>query len=248
VVVAGLAALGACGDDGEPEAATTTEAPTTTGDTTTSTPSVRTSTTGGSATTELPGEDSDIGPAEGEILGVVGVAHDDVLNVRDGPGTANDVIATLAPLADDVEATGRHRYLAGPPGSFWWEVSVDGSVGWANAAFLAWLGATDDATAGVVARLGGRPTADTMEQLGRIVAESQASTDDPESAITLTVAPTVGDLGEVTFDVVGLADDSVLGVRVHVFGDPSGGAGFVLDTVELTVLCGRGADDDGLCV
>jgi hypothetical protein len=87
-----------------------------------------------------------------------------------------------------------------------------------------------------------------MEQLGQIVAASQASTDDPESRITLTVAPTVGDLGEVTFDVVGLADDSVLGVRLHVFGDPSGGAGFVLDTVELTVLCGRGGGGDGLCV
>ena len=47
-------------------------------------------------------------------------------------------------LIERVEATGRHRYLAGPPGSFWWEVRVDGIVGWVNARFLAWLGATDD--------------------------------------------------------------------------------------------------------
>jgi hypothetical protein len=58
--------------------------------------------------------------------------------------------------------------------------------------------------------------------------------------------PHVGDLGEVTVDVVGLADDSILGWRLHVFAQPEG-ATFHVRTVEQTVLCARGADA-GLCV
>src|SRR5687767_1075984 len=92
LALGGLLALGACGDD-DPGAAATTEGPTSTGDTTTS--GLEQTTTGDSATTELAGEPSDIGPAEGDVLGVVGVAHDDVLNVRSGPGAAQKVIATL---------------------------------------------------------------------------------------------------------------------------------------------------------
>jgi hypothetical protein len=61
------------------------------------------------------------------------------------------------------------------------------------------------------------------------------------------VAPSVGDLGEVTYDVIGLGDDAVRGLRLHVFGQPID-EGFSLKTVEMTALCGRGADDDGGCI
>ena len=47
-------------------------------------------------TVPLPGEASDFGPAEGAVLAVVGVDHDDVLNVRDVP--AGEIIATLGLL------------------------------------------------------------------------------------------------------------------------------------------------------
>ena len=57
----------------------------------------------------------------------------------------------------------------------------------------------------------------------------------------------VGDLGEVTYDVIGFPDDSVTGVRLHVFGEPSGN-GFVLRTVESTTLCARGATGGRLCL
>jgi hypothetical protein len=75
------------------------------------------------------------------------------------------------------------------------------------------------------------------------------SSDDPPSRIVMSVAPTVGDLGEVTYDVVGLGDDALGGVRLHVFGDPAeGGEGFVLSNVERTFICSRGVTDDGFCV
>jgi hypothetical protein len=78
------------------------------------------------------------------------------------------------------------------------------------------------------------------------MAEAVASTD-PPSEIVLVVAPTVGDLGEVTYDVIGLGDDAVRGLRVHVFGTPITEA-FTLRTVEETTLCGRGVDAEGRCV
>jgi hypothetical protein len=72
------------------------------------------------------------------------------------------------------------------------------------------------------------------------------ASEEPESDIVLTSAPDVGDLGEVTYDVVGLGDDAVRGVRLHVFGQPVDEA-FTLHTVEMTALCGRG-EDQGACV
>ncbi len=253
LALAGLLVVAACGDDDDTVTAPTT-APTTattTAPLTTAGPTsiADASTKAGGEASELPGEPSDTGPADGDVLGVVGVSHDDVLNVRALPGNGQRVVATLSPVAGSVEATGRHRSLAGPPGSLWWEIRADGAAGWVNARFLAWLGETNDATAEILTLLGGRPTAGTMEQLGRTVAKSQAAPDDEvESRITLTVAPTAGDLGEVTYDVVGFPDDSVTGVRLHVFGEPSGNGGFVLRTVESTTLCARGATVTRLCL
>ena len=63
----------------------------------------------------------------------------------------------------------------------------------------------------------------------------------------VTVAPSVGDLGEVTYDVIGLGDDSVRGYRLHVFGEGLGaGGGFYLKSVEARVLCARGVTAGGL--
>jgi len=58
----------------------------------------------------------------------------------------------------------------------------------------------------------------------------------------------VGDLGDTTYDVIGLGDDAQLGWRLHVFGTPSeSGEGFFLKSIERTLLCGRGVSD-GFCV
>jgi len=219
-----------------PDTTTTTAVP----DTTTTTTTIAAETT-----TTLPGELIDLFWREGDVLGVVGVAYDDVLNVRKGPGVSYDIVATLDPLADHVVTTGQSRMITQ---SIWTEVEVGGATGWVNVAYLAYLGGTFDATADTVAMIGETPGAETMVDLGTIVADAYASSD-PNSEIVVSVAPTVGDLGEITYDVIGLGDDALFGVRLHVFGAPdAGGEGFTLDSVELTPFCGRGVSADGFCL
>lgn len=253
--------LAACGDSDDPAApTTTTEAPdasTTTSVTTSATSSSSTSAPVGSteppttttppvSSTVLAGEPIEIGPQPGDILAVVGVEHDDVLNVRAGPGADQEIIATMTPTQDDAVSRGKARLL---PGSIWFELDTAGVTGWVNSRFVGYLGATDDATAELTAANGGAlPEAETMLQLGQEVAALVASTD-PPSRITQTVASSVGDLGEIVMDVVGIGDDAVLGFRLHVFAFPPEVADgpFTVKSVERTVLCGRGVSD-GLCV
>ena len=190
---------------------------------------------------ELAGEPFDVHPPRGAVLGVVGVAHDDVLNVRESPGMTG-IVAALAPTADGVVSEGEGRLL---PSSIWWKVTADGATGWVNARYLAYLGPAGDLTYAVVGDHGVYPTGATMEGLGLTVAEMLAS-DDPPSTIVMSVAPTVGDLGEVTYDVIGLGDDAQAGWRLHVFGTPEDG-GFTLKGLEATALCARGLNGDA-CV
>jgi hypothetical protein len=212
---------------------TVTEVPTTTEATTTTSTG-----TGG-----LPGEPIDFGPAAGDVLAVIGVAHDDVLNLRSAPGADQEILAGIPPLHSGLIALGHTREM---PRSFWIEVEYSGGTGWVNMSFVGYLGDTFDATSAIVDELGGLPSAATMLELGEIVARTLAS-DEPPSQLVVTVAPTDGDPGEATFDVIGLGDDAVRGLRAHVFGSQDSG-GYVLDTVEVTSLCGRGASDDGACI
>lgn len=241
-----LGSAAACGDDDDVSADSTTSSETTeaTG-TTDGTTTSSSSTTGSVDPGDLPGERIELFPHEGAELAVVGVAADDILNVRAGPGVDFDVVAELDPLATGVTATGHNRSLDG--GGIWAEVETDGETGWANVAFLSHLGSVDDITTEIAPTPADRPDAETMLELGTIVAEMQAS-EEPESRIVVVDGPTVGDLGEITVDVIGLGDDALGGVRLHVFGEPDpGGEGFTLRSVERTLLCTRGVSD-GLCV
>ena len=243
----------ACSSDSEPaetagtappptQATTATTTATTVAPTTSSEP-LPTATTSAVTTTTLPGEPFDLFvPQDGEVLSVVAVAHDDVLNIREGPGVGFDIVGTLAPTADDVVGTGLGRRL---DNSIWWQVMAFGTTGWVNSSFVSRTGQVVDLTFEAVDSLGAIPTATTMEELGLITAESLASVD-PASDIVMSVAPTVGDLGEVTFDIVGFGDDSVSGYRLHIFADVTDD-GFSLSSVEATVLCTRGVSPDGLC-
>ena len=85
-------------------------------------------------------------------------------------------MTTLGPLAADAVATGRAQSFGS---AVWFEVTVSGATGWANAAYLAYLGSTTDTTAEYIALLGGAPTAASMLELGGIVAATAASVDDP---------------------------------------------------------------------
>ncbi len=185
------------------------------------------------------------GPRDGDRVAVVGVAFDDSLNVRSGPGVGYGVVKTLPPAATDIAVTGGAQLF---PFSLWYEIDNSGVIGWVNASYIALLGATDDAASEVVAIHGSTPTADTMLGLGAVVAECFLS-EEPGSWIVVTVAPSAGDLGEVTYDVGGLEDDAIGGYRLHVFGQQDDGSGpFSLHSVERTTLCLRGVTDDGLCV
>ena len=224
---------------------TTTSSATTSSATTSSTTAPTSGTSGTTATTGLPGDPFDGFAREGDILAVIGVASDDKLNLRQAPGTDQPLLTRLDPLEDDLTATGRARALSR---SIWYEVSTDdGITGWANSSFLGFLATVDDATAEFVAG-GDLPVTETMRQMGELVAERYASTD-PPSRVVQSVAPTRGDLHEITYDVVGIGDDSVAGYRLHVFAVSNGDSdeGFTLTSIERWTFCWRGVSGEA-CV
>ena len=112
----------------------------------------------------------------------------------------------------------------------------------------AFVGGTDDITWQIVEHLGEIPSTETMVDLGLLVAHVLAP-DEGEGPqhISIVDGPTVGDLGEIAVEVVGLADDSVLGYRLRVFAHPVESGGFALKSVERTLLCRRGVSG-GLCL
>ncbi len=196
-----------------------------------------------SSTTSLIGGPIDFGPQSGDVLAVVGVSYDDMLNLRTGPGPGQQVLDTIDPTYTTLLAQGETWDTSE---AFWIKVDYEGTAGWVHFGFVAYLGYTEDVTATVVADLGAYPVAGTMEELGLLVSEVFESVD-PPSRIVMTAEPTFGDLGEVTYDVIGLGDDAEYGVRLHVFGEATAD-GFALKAVELTSLCGRGVSDERLCV
>jgi uncharacterized membrane protein len=64
------------------------------------------------------------------LFRVTGVATDDVLNVRAGPGAAHPVVATLAPDAAPVEVVARH------PETGWLLVNAEDRAGYASPLYL----------------------------------------------------------------------------------------------------------------
>ena len=66
-------------------------------------------------------------------LSVFSVAADDVLNVRSGPGTNNNIVTTLAPDAVGIAPTGEEEFVGSER---WWEIQSDGDRGWVNSRFL----------------------------------------------------------------------------------------------------------------
>jgi len=174
---------------------------------------------------------------------VIGVAHDDVLNLRAGPGVGAEIVGEIPPTFDDLVAQGNTREL---PRSFWIEVDYEGASGWVNLSYVGYQGGVDDRTAHVVDELGGTPTNATMTGLAEEVAAVFTQEDEPGSTVVQVTPVSEGDLHEVTYDVIGLADDSVRGLRLHVFAEEVTGE-FQLRTVEILLICGRGVDGD-LCV
>ena len=171
------------------------------------------------------------------------------------PVTALRVDApSLPPLAAGIASTGRARSLG--VRAAWLEVTLDGEVGWLPLLNLLYVGGTEDATERFVDLIGRVPIAPSMLELGQLVGESIAPTDfEVPTRIVAATEPFEGATGEVTIDVLDLADDSVGGQRLHIVGRAlldaettgSAPAGYELVMVEATALCRRGPAADGLC-
>ena len=93
------------------------------------------------------------------MIAVIGVRFDDVLNLREKPGTDQTILKGLAPTYDNMVAQGETWQM---PSSFWYKVDADGTVGWVSARFVAYLGNVTDDTSRIVGILGEIPTAETM--------------------------------------------------------------------------------------
>ena len=194
----------------------------------------------------LPGTPAAFGPAEGTRLGVIGVNHDDWLNLREVPN--GTIVATLlirignsasegpSLLVQEPEAvghvatldiagliaTGRTRDLAT---STWHEIHAGPVVGWASSNFLAPLAtqAERDATQRVADAAGEVLETATLTELAGLVAAQFASTSDPQSRVRTVAPPSVFEgVAEVTIDVVGQPDDSVRGYRLAIAADAAG--------------------------
>ncbi len=190
---------------------------------------------------ELPGVSFDFSPAEGSSVSVVGVAADDVLNVRRLPDATSEIVAELEPTGETV-LTARKRDLTT---SIWYEVETASGVGWANAVYLAPTGGTRDATNEFTDLLGGLPTADStealIEQFQQLLVAFGEGQEGPPMTATVIDGPTEGDLDQVTIDLLGYADDSVRGDRLMVFIMNEGGTA-AIKSIEATVICQRGSD------
>ena len=218
---------------------TSTPATTTTEPSTTTTTTQDTSST---TTTTDPGTPVD-GPVPGSAWGVVGVRHDDTLNVRSAPGIAASIVGTLEPTAVDVIATGDAVMIRT---TIWWEVETSTADGWVASSYLAAHGSTDDVTAAVVAANDGVwLSAVTMELLAVEVAQLRGA----DRIVVVVAASDDGTHGEITIDAFMDFDDSIRGERLLIAGQTDDSTpGFGLHIVESTWLCWRGADPDGLCV
>jgi hypothetical protein len=194
------------------------------------------------------------GPDAGEV-GVLGVEADDILNVRAAPGADQPIVERLEPLRRGLAYTGRARAVSG---SIWPEITGDGVAGWVNGRYVGLLGGTDDVTAAVVGD-GGGIAAPTMQGLAeRVVvryglAEGYRITWGPrrdpalgaeeQRRVVVSRGPVIGDVAEITLDVLDLFDDAVAAERLSIFARPRANGGFGLMSVERTLFCWRGGDD-----
>lgn len=209
---------------------------------------------------ELPGEPVDwphASSAEAEV-GVLGVEAGDVLHVRLRPGADQPIVDQLEPLRRGLTFTGSARRVGD---AVWPEITFDGTTGWVNGRYVRLIAGTDDITAEI---LGDDPVlaAATMRALAKRVVDAYGLADgyhitwgptsnpdlraEEQRRIVISDGPRVGDLGEITLDVIDLFDDSVAAERLVIFAQPHGGRDFVLKAVERTFFCWRGGRD--LCV
>ncbi|HLS16172.1 MAG TPA: SH3 domain-containing protein [Beutenbergiaceae bacterium] len=240
-----LLALGACAEEESPPADPGTE--TETGDETDDPDDTDDGDTdagdtdNGTDPADLPGEAVEMFPFEGDSVDVVGVTVDDVLYVRSAPDPEAETVAELDPVAEGVIATGHNRSL--DDGGIWAEVEVDGLTGWANTSYLAYLGETTDAGAD----FSDLEPADDPEALAQEVGEHAVQLSGAEGYV-IAAGSDQGGTPEYVIDLLGLPDDSVGGERLTLLTGTEPSGDYAVESVQRTVICDRGVDEEGLCL
>ena len=168
------------------------------------------------------------------------------------PATPSPTVAVATPVpATQTPTTGSPTPLASPspPPTSALTTQIPPATATPSALPEVFVGSTEDISWWVVEVLGSIPSAETMTALGYLVVGALVPDEGERAAqISVVEGPVIGDLGEITLDVVGLADDSVLGYRLRIFAHPpEAESGFTLKTVERTLLCRRGVSGD-LCL
>ena len=238
--------------DDQPEATAVTSAPvatepapipTTTIGTVQTLPPAPTTTSAQQVVTATTAAEADEDAEQRLVLSVVGIGYDSTLNVREEPG--GQIVAKLDSTGTGIVPTGTRQEVSGV---LWHEVHAAGVIGWVSGDYVTPLGATVDTTTEIVARLGQAPSAANLAALGRTVAGAVAS-EEPESRVRISGEPTVGELSEVTMDIVGQPDDSIRGFRLRVFATRNSDGTFTMRNVEGTLMCyiDRGVSAQGLC-
>lgn len=238
--------------DDQPEATAATSAPvatapapipTTTIGTVQTLPPAPTTTAGQQVVTATTAAEAGEEAEQRLVLSVVGIGYDSTLNVREEPG--GQIVAKLDSTGTGIVPTGTRQEVSGV---LWHEVHAAGVIGWVSGDYVTPLGATVDTTTEIVARLGQAPSAANLAALGRTVAGAVAS-EEPESRVRISGEPTVGELSEVTMDIVGQPDDSIRGFRLRVFATRNSDGTFTMRNVEGTLMCyiDRGVSAQGLC-
>ncbi|MFT7600360.1 MAG: hypothetical protein ACI8TP_003301 [Acidimicrobiales bacterium] len=149
-------------------------------------------------------------------IDVVGVRYDDVLDLFGEPSGAGEVVLMAVPFdaADRLFVTGdaiRSRNTT------WWKVTARGQEVWADAGFLGLISPRPRDLSDQLARL----EADDLETLAEAVADMRAN--DAPTTVVLATEPSGTDpegvvlaAGDVSIDVIGVADDRLRGERIYL--------------------------------
>jgi Bacterial SH3 domain len=104
---------------------------------------------------------------DARVYAVTGVALDDVLNVRAGPGIEHPIVGTLPPYGTGIEVTHRGESAGG---ATWVPIRRADLAGWVNSAYLArQVGQTDERIAARAAEIVLAIQAADMKALSRMV-------------------------------------------------------------------------------
>ncbi len=190
-------------DTAVPSTAVTSTAPPATEPATTSAP---TTTSATSSTTTALGVDSQ---AFSDQFFVWGVAQDDVLNVRSGPGVDNPIVATLAPNSTDFTVFDTVEWV---DTSRWQTIKTGDVVGWVNAAFLRPAGTRPPAIEGTIVAAVETAADDVQARLGSGDFEAVAAFIDPDRGLAISPDAYLGeDTVVITADqVANAATDSTV--------------------------------------